>query len=87
MSGTRGGLRAGRSRGRRHAGPDTSSERTALIDSTRITELMARGPGVNNWNLSLFKNLRLRERLTAQFGQITGARDPRVMQFALRLRF
>lgn len=70
---------------------------------------VVRGPGVNNWNLSLFKNLRLRERLTAQFraeaynafshtkfngmntsaqfGQITGARDPRAMQFALHQRF
>jgi len=80
-----------------------------------------RGPGLNNWNLSLFKNIRVRERLNmqfraeaynafnhtqfstvnvspkwnyttgaqtgAQFGQITAARDPRIMQFALRLQF
>jgi hypothetical protein len=81
-----------------------------------------RGPGINNWNLSLFKNFGfLGEHLhaqfraeaynafnhtqfstvnvtpkwsyttgvvsAAQFGQITAARDPRVMQFALRLMF
>ena len=81
----------------------------------------ARGPGINNWNLSLYKNFSVRERLhfqfraeaynafnhtqfstvnTApkwnyttgvqtgtQFGQITAARDPRIMQFGLRLQF
>jgi carboxypeptidase family protein len=80
-----------------------------------------RGPGLNNWDLSLFKNIRIREKLdlqfraeaynafnhtqfstvntdakwnyatgavtSAQFGQITGARDPRILQFALRLNF
>jgi hypothetical protein len=80
-----------------------------------------RGPGINNWNLSLFKNFRFRERVgaqfraeaynafnhtqfstvnttpkwnyttgavtAAQFGQVTAARDPRVMQFAMRLSF
>ncbi len=76
--------------------------------------------GINNWNISLFKNISLRERLdiqfraeaynvfnhtqfsnvnttpkfdaagnqvNKQFGQVTAARDPRIMQFALRLRF
>ena len=77
--------------------------------------------GLNNWNLSLFKNIRIREKASvqfraeaynafnhtqfnavnvapkwsyttgavsaAQFGQITSARDPRILQFALRLNF
>ncbi len=79
-----------------------------------------RGPGVNNWNTSLFKNFTVKERFRFQFraeayntfnhtqystvntsivfnaagvntnaaaGQITAARDPRVMQFALRMIF
>jgi hypothetical protein len=79
-----------------------------------------RGPGRNNWNTSIFKNFRIREKITAQFraeayntfnhtqfsgvdntitynaagvntrastGNITSARDPRYMQFALRLTF
>jgi hypothetical protein len=79
-----------------------------------------RGPGRNNWNTSIFKNFKLKERLSVQFraeayntfnhtqfnavdttiqfnaagvntrasaGNITSARDPRVMQFAVRLFF
>jgi hypothetical protein len=79
-----------------------------------------RGPGVSNWNTSLFKNFSLKERFRFQFraeayntfnhtqyssvnttitfnaagvntnsaaGQVTGVRDPRVMQLALRLMF
>ena len=79
-----------------------------------------RGPGVNNWNTSLFKNFTIKERFAFQFraeayntfnhtqystvntsivfnaagvntnaaaGQITAARDPRIMQFALRMIF
>jgi hypothetical protein len=79
-----------------------------------------RGPGVNNWNTSLFKNISIKEKLRVQFraeayntfnhtqfdtvdttitfnaagqntrttsGNLTGARDPRIMQFALRLMF
>jgi hypothetical protein len=83
-------------------------------------QMPIRGPGVNNWNTSLFKNFNVRERLHFQFraeayntfnhtqfsgvntgfsfnangvntntavGQVTSARDPRVMQLALRLTF
>ncbi len=79
-----------------------------------------RGPGVSNWNTSLFKNFRIHERFRFQFraeayntfnhtqwssvnttitfnaagvntnaaaGQITAARDPRIMQLALRMIF
>jgi len=98
-----------------------------LADVNRILALgntpstFGRGPGLNNWDLSLFKNIRIHEKLnlqfraeaynafnhtqfstvntdakwnyatgavtSAQFGQITAARDPRIMQFALRLDF
>jgi hypothetical protein len=100
---------------------DLAGVRTILaLGNTPAT--FARGPGINNWNLSLFKNFRfLNERIgaqfraeaynafnhtqfstvnvspkwtyttgvvsAAQFGQVTAARDPRVMQFALRLTF
>jgi len=80
----------------------------------------ARGPGINNTDLALFKNFTIREKLITQlrfeaynvfnhtqfstvgttaqwdqsvaqintsFGKVTAARDPRIMQFALRLRF
>jgi hypothetical protein len=81
----------------------------------------ARGPGINNFNISLFKDFSVLERMkfqfraeaynafnhtqfstvnttpkwtyatgvvtAAQFGQITAARDPRVMQMALRVSF
>jgi hypothetical protein len=79
-----------------------------------------RGPGVSNWNTSLFKNFTIKERFRFQFraeayntfnhtqyskvnttitfnaagvntnaaaGQITEARDPRIMQLALRMIF
>ena len=79
-----------------------------------------RGPGVNNWNMSLFKNVKVAGRARVQFraeaynvfnhtqfafvdttpkfdaagnqvsgtfGQATVARDPRIMQFALRVEF
>ena len=80
----------------------------------------ARGPGINNTDLALFKNFKIREKLNSQlrieaynvfnhtqvnavgttaqwdqsgaqtntsFGKITTARDPRIMQIALRLQF
>ena len=78
-----------------------------------------RGPGINNWDLALFKNFVIREKATVQlrweaynafnhpqwmgidtaatfnpagqqvngqFGQVTSARDPRIMQLAVRVR-
>jgi outer membrane receptor protein involved in Fe transport len=85
-----------------------------------MPEKPIRGPGVNNWNASLFKNFIIKERFRFQFraeayntfnhtqfsgvdttiqynaagqnirsssGQITSARDPRIMQFAMRVIF
>jgi hypothetical protein len=82
--------------------------------------VVVRGPGVNNWNMSLFKNVKVGGRAKVQFraeaynvfnhtqfsfidttpkfdaagnqvsgtfGQATVARDPRIMQFALRVEF
>ena len=72
-----------------------------------------RGPGTNNWDVSLGKNTRITERFNLQFrseflnawnhpsfsyintslssgasfGTVTSARDPRVIQFGLILRF
>jgi hypothetical protein len=79
-----------------------------------------RGPGANNWDLTFFKNIPVKEKISfqfrwemynafnhtqftsvnttaqfdkagnminGQFGQVTGARDPRVQQMSLRLRF
>ncbi len=56
-----------------------------------------RGPATNNWDLSFFKNVRIKERYAVQlrwemynafnhgqFGQITAARNPRIQQLALR---
>jgi len=80
----------------------------------------ARGPGIANTDLAMFKNFKVRENLTTQlrieaynvfnhtqfnavgttaqwdqsgaqvntsFGKITSARDPRIMQLALRVQF
>jgi hypothetical protein len=82
--------------------------------------IVARGPGINNWNMSLFKNFKAGARLNFQlraeaykvfnhtqfsavdtvpkfdaqgnqvsgtFGQVVAARDPRILQFALRVNF
>jgi hypothetical protein len=81
---------------------------------------LLRGPGINNWDVALFKNFSIREGLKAQFrsefynafnhtqfstfdstarfdangnqvnsqfGQFTAARDPRIVQLAIRLQF
>jgi hypothetical protein len=72
---------------------------------------VVRGPGVERWDLSLFKNTKITERITTQFraeafntfnhtnldlpynvfgsglGEITSARDPRILQLALKLYF
>lgn len=78
------------------------------------------GPGINNWDLAIFKNFNIREGLrlqfrsefynafnhtqfssfdstarfdatgnqvNSQFGQFTAARDPRIVQVAIRLQF
>jgi len=86
-----------------------------------LSKTLMRGPGINNFDISVFKNIPIvRERLraqlrgefynafnhtqfssydasarfdargaqvNAQFGQYTAARDPRVMQLAVRLEF
>ena len=83
--------------------------------------VVARGPGISNWNMSLFKNIRFTERVNLQFraeaynifnhtqasdvdttpkwnyttgqqvnaafGKVIAWRDPRIMQFALRIMF
>jgi hypothetical protein len=79
-----------------------------------------RGPGINNWDLALFKSFVIREKasvqlrweaynafnhtqwmgvatnatfnpagqqVNGQFGQVTSARDPRIMQIAIRVGF
>jgi hypothetical protein len=73
---------------------------------------VVRGPGFGRWDLSLFKNTKLSERMNLQFrteafnvwnhtnwsgvdgsmdsgtyGQVTSARDPRNIQFGLKLQF
>jgi hypothetical protein len=73
---------------------------------------LVRGPGMNKWDFSMFKNFRLGEVANVQFrwemfnlfnhsnldavslslgaanfGQVTSARDPRTMQFGLKVEF
>jgi hypothetical protein len=85
-----------------------------------MSKTLLRGPGINNFNFALFKNVSIRERfrvqirsefynvfnhtqfssfdatarfdsngnqVNGQFGQYTGARDPRILQLAVRLQF
>ena len=85
-----------------------------------MTKNMLTGPGINNFDLAIFKNFKLREGLrfqvrselynafnhtqfsaydstarfdasgnqvNTQFGQFTAARDPRILQLAVRLQF
>jgi hypothetical protein len=93
-------------------------QRVLALGNTPTT--FARGPGINNTDLTLFKNFRLREKVnlrfqveaynvfnhtqfsgvgtsaqwdqsgaqvTSNFGKVTSALDPRIMQLALRLSF
>ncbi|HEY6967838.1 MAG TPA: TonB-dependent receptor [Candidatus Angelobacter sp.] len=71
-----------------------------------------RGPGFERWDLSLYKNIKMTERLNGQFrfeafnalnhtnyntvqtsmtspafGQVTGTRDPRIVQLGMKLNF
>jgi hypothetical protein len=73
---------------------------------------LVRGPGINKWDFSMFKNFRITEAANVQFrwetfnlfnnanfdgvslslgaanfGQVTSARDPRTMQFGLKVEF
>jgi hypothetical protein len=90
------------------------------VSSERSSKTLLRGPGINNWDIALFKNFSIREGLraqfrlegynafnhtqfstfdstarfdasgkqvNAQFGQFTAARDPRILQLAVRLQF
>ena len=85
-----------------------------------MSKTLLRGPGIDNFDVALFKNFTFKERVNAQirsefynafnhtqfslfdstarfdaggnqvngqFGQYTAARDPRIVQLALRLSF
>ncbi|MBL8211955.1 MAG: carboxypeptidase regulatory-like domain-containing protein [Bryobacterales bacterium] len=85
-----------------------------------MSKTLLRGPGINNWDVAVFKNFQIREGLRAQFrsefynafnhtqfsafdtaarfdaagnqvnarfGEFTTARDPRVLQLAIRVQF
>jgi hypothetical protein len=93
-------------------------QRVLALGNTPYT--FARGPGIANTDLAVFKNFTIKERLTAQFraeaynvfnhtqfttvgtkpiwdrsglqtsadfGKVTDARDPRILQLAIRLQF
>jgi hypothetical protein len=97
----------------------TGVNRILALGNTPIG--FAKGPGINNWNVSLYKNISIREKVnfqlrcetyntfnhtqfssvnlspawnpatgalsSSQFGQVTSARDPRVLQLAVRISF
>jgi len=85
-----------------------------------MTKNMLTGPGINNWDIAIYKNFNIREgirlqirsefynafnhtqfgaydssarfdaagnQVNLQFGQFTVARDPRIVQLAIRLQF
>lgn len=103
----------------RYCNTDAFAE-PAIGDRGNAPVEVFRGPGVNNWNTSLFKNFKVSERLSfqlrgeayntfnhtqfsavntslqfnaqgkqinAQAGRLTAARDSRIIQVALRVRF
>ncbi len=100
--------------------PGQSSYAPTWLNFGNMPRFPIRGPGTNNWNLSVYKSFVVKERYRFQLrteaynafnhtqyagvntsitfnaarentnaaaGQITSARTPRVMQFALRLNF
>lgn len=109
--------------------PGGTSYSPTWVNYGNMPRLAVRGPGRNNWNIALFKNFVVKERLRFQLraeaynafnhtqfsdldttitfftgtvtattpaygansrassGQLTAARDPRIMQLALRLTF
>jgi hypothetical protein len=100
--------------------PGQTSYSPTFLNYGNMPRLALRGPGTNNWQVSLFKNVVVKERFRMQLrteaynvfnhtqfssvntglqfnaahqqtaasvGQISAARNPRVMQFALRLSF
>jgi hypothetical protein len=100
--------------------PGQTSYSPTWLNYGNMPRFAIRGPGRNNWNLALFKEFRIKEKVSAmlraeayntfnhtQFssvntgftfnaarqntnaatGQLSAARDPRIMQLALRLAF
>jgi hypothetical protein len=116
-----GSERADRVAGQSTSGPKTVAEyfnTAAFTDPADLTfgnssVGAVRGPGTNNWDISLGKNTKLRENVNLQFraeflnafnhvsfsgintyissgaafGAVTSARDPRLIQFGLKVQF
>ena len=116
-----GGERADRVAGQSVVGPKSLTEyfnTAAFVDPAYLTwgnsgVNIVRGPGINNWDISLGKNTKINERFNLQyraeflnawnhpsfsgvnnwlgggpvFGQVTSARDPRLIQMGLKLQF